>query len=80
MSFTDRRHFKIVTRGFNDRLVIQFKDERRKMISVFHNYHELESHCIHPMVFTHEVVNKETRLLFCLKNQVLTKKITKYIK
>jgi hypothetical protein len=73
MSFTDRRHLQTVTRGLNDRLVIQYKEGQQKTVRVFHNYQELESHCIHPTLFTHDVVNKETRLLFCLKNQVSAK-------
>ncbi|KAF7640354.1 hypothetical protein Mgra_00000173 [Meloidogyne graminicola] len=56
--------------SLDDRLVIQFKEQVNKMICIYHNYRELETFCIHPLLFSHDLISKETRLLFCIKDQV----------
>uniref|UniRef100_A0A915N4N0 DAGKc domain-containing protein n=1 Tax=Meloidogyne javanica TaxID=6303 RepID=A0A915N4N0_MELJA len=40
------------------------------MICIYHNYRELETFCIHPLLFSHDLISKETRLLFCIKDQI----------
>uniref|UniRef100_A0A183BM71 HMG box domain-containing protein n=1 Tax=Globodera pallida TaxID=36090 RepID=A0A183BM71_GLOPA len=39
------------------------------MLYVYHNGNQLEMFFVHPLVFSHDLVRKDQRLLFCVKNQ-----------
>lgn len=47
-----------------------------KMLSVSNNDTKLEEFCFSPLVYSHEVICKDTRVLFTTKSQVI---IFKYV-
>jgi len=58
-----------IERNFsNEELVLKF-DLRFKIASILHKGRKIEEFCISPLTFEHELVLKDSRILFCLKNQ-----------
>jgi len=52
-----------------DELVLKL-DLRFKLVSICHNSLKIEEFCISPLTYNHDIITKDVRVLFCLKNQV----------
>ncbi|KAL3078884.1 hypothetical protein niasHS_014666 [Heterodera schachtii] len=65
----DTRNMQLtIERGPFEQLFLQL-DYPIKMLFVYHNGNQLEMFLLHPLAFPHDLVRRDQRILFCIKDQ-----------